>query len=63
MLSYWSNLTSSDNRINFDWEKSTNAANTEMGPYNSGAKMYFQEELSIQDVLQGRSGNIDIRIK
>ena len=57
------NWFSSTDGINFDWEKSTNAANTEMGPYNSGAKMFFQEELSIQDVLQGRSGTIDIRIK
>jgi hypothetical protein len=57
------NWYSSTDGINFDWEKSTNAANTELGPYTSGAKMYFQEELSIQDVLQGRSGTIDIRIK
>ncbi len=57
------NWYSSTDGIKFDWEKSTNAANTQLGPYNSGSKMYFMTELSIQDVLQGMSQVINIRIK
>ena len=53
----------STDRITFKWEKSTNAANTELGPYAIGVKMYFQTELIIQEVLQGMSGTIDIRIR
>ncbi len=57
------NWFSSRDGIKFDWEKSTNSANTQLGPYPSGVKMHFQTELSVLDVLQGLSQIIDIRIK
>ena len=49
--------------IIFHWKKSTNKAKTTLSGFNSGDKVYFCTELCIQDVSQGMSNLIQLRIK
>lgn len=54
---------SSQDGVIFKREQATNGAQTTLGGFISGQQAHFMEELSIKDVLQGRSQIISIWVK
>ena len=53
----------STDRITWEWKMSTNSSKTMLSGFESGKVIYFMVEMCVQDVSQGMSQIIEIRIK